>query len=174
MTRMSALTLRLQRRIERDYPDPGSAPAVARLVADASETERTQAAIVLYARQDWDRLTHALVLAQQDWRDVLVGAELADEDCDRCSTSSLVRRRRISRGRSAARAVPVLFVAVSSEHDGQQRSRDSGPPIVSHSRDDSAGTHTRNTLICRRQRADLPMSADPEPSGCLPAGRRVR
>jgi hypothetical protein len=53
---------------------------VARLVADASETERTQAAIVLYARQDWDRLTHALVLVQQDWRDVLVGAELADED----------------------------------------------------------------------------------------------
>jgi hypothetical protein len=80
MTPMSALTPRLQRRIERDFPDPGSAPEVARLVADASDSERIQAAIVLYARQDLLRLTHALVLAQQDWRDVVVGAELADED----------------------------------------------------------------------------------------------
>jgi hypothetical protein len=50
------------------------------LVADASDSERIQAAVVRYARQDWHRLTHALVLAQQDWRDVLVGTELADED----------------------------------------------------------------------------------------------
>jgi hypothetical protein len=80
MTHMPALTPRLQRRIERDFPAPGSAPEVTRLVADASESERIQAAIVLYARQDLRRLTHALVLAQQDGRDVLVGAELADED----------------------------------------------------------------------------------------------
>jgi hypothetical protein len=89
---MSAITPRLQRRIERDFPETGSATEVARLVMDASDgrpfahlsdDERIQAAIVLYAQQDRDRLADALALARLDWRDLLVGAELADEDWPR-------------------------------------------------------------------------------------------
>jgi hypothetical protein len=89
---MSAITPRFQRRIERDFPEPGSATEVTRLVMDASDgrpfahlssDERIQAAIVLYARQDRERLAHAIALAHLDWRDLLLGAELADEDWPR-------------------------------------------------------------------------------------------
>lgn len=95
---MSTITPRLQRRIERDFPEPGSAGEVARQVMDASDTrpfahdsdnERIQAAIVLYAQRNWDRLAHALALTRLDWRDLLVGAGLADEDWPRVLDTEL-------------------------------------------------------------------------------------
>jgi hypothetical protein len=42
--------------------------------------ERLQAAAVLAARGSTSRLHAALQLAREDWRDLLVGAGLADED----------------------------------------------------------------------------------------------
>jgi hypothetical protein len=81
---MPEVTARLRRRIERDFPDPGSAPEIARMVAEASEDERIQAAIVLGARGDLDRLRDSADLTGIDWRDVLVGGGLADEDWREC------------------------------------------------------------------------------------------
>lgn len=77
---MAAVTDRLRARIDRDFPEPGSADEVARLVAGASDSERIQAAIVLVARGDLDRLHAALALTAQDWRDTLCAAGLEHED----------------------------------------------------------------------------------------------
>lgn len=75
---MTALTPRVRRRIEADFgPD---ADEVAARVLAARDTERTQAAIVLLARGDRDRLDTALRLAALDWRDLLVDAGLAHSD----------------------------------------------------------------------------------------------
>jgi hypothetical protein len=63
-----------------DFPDAGSAEEIARLVAGAHDSERVQAAIVLCGRGDLARIREAQALATQDWRDVLVRAELADDD----------------------------------------------------------------------------------------------
>jgi hypothetical protein len=71
---------RLRRRIERDFPDPGSAAEVIDLVGAVNESERVQAAIVVWAAGDLARLRDARDLAEQDWRDVLMRADLADED----------------------------------------------------------------------------------------------
>ncbi len=71
---------RVRRRIERDFPAPGSAASVAEMVAAASESERIQAAVVFCGRGQLDRLHDACELARLDWRNVLVGAGLADED----------------------------------------------------------------------------------------------
>ncbi|HZC54384.1 MAG TPA: hypothetical protein VE441_18090 [Mycobacterium sp.] len=77
---MPEISARLIRRIEQDFPDEGSAAEVVRLVDKADESERVQAAIVLWSRGDLHRLRDALDLAKHDWRDVLVRAELADDD----------------------------------------------------------------------------------------------
>jgi hypothetical protein len=77
---MPAVTPRVRRRIERDFPDPESADDIARLIADAGDSERIQAALVLQAQGDRDRLTHALFLARSDWRDVLMGTGLEHEE----------------------------------------------------------------------------------------------
>jgi hypothetical protein len=71
---------RLRRRIERDFPEPGSAAAVLELVGAVSESERVQAAVVVWGSGDLVRLRDARDLAGQDWRDVLVRACLAGED----------------------------------------------------------------------------------------------
>jgi hypothetical protein len=47
---------------------------------EASDSERVQAAIVLWAAGDHGRFKDSLHLAGIDWRDVLVRADLADED----------------------------------------------------------------------------------------------
>jgi hypothetical protein len=39
-----------------------------------------QASVVLWAQGDWGRLEEAADVAQQDWRDALVRAGLADDD----------------------------------------------------------------------------------------------
>lgn len=77
---MPAVTPRVRRQIERDFPDPGSAAEIARLIADASDSERIQAAIVLQVHGDRDRLAHAVFLARSDWRDVLMGTGLEHEE----------------------------------------------------------------------------------------------
>ncbi|MBE8519647.1 hypothetical protein ILP97_19450 [Amycolatopsis sp. H6(2020)] len=79
---------RLQRRIRRDFPEPGSAPEIMRLLDDVPRqtgnkihgSERVQAAIILLARGDIQRFRDAVTLSTQDWRDVLVAADLAHED----------------------------------------------------------------------------------------------
>ncbi|HXW44288.1 MAG TPA: hypothetical protein VEL03_05855 [Streptosporangiaceae bacterium] len=77
---MPGVSDRLRRRIEHDFPAPGSATSVAAMVAAASQSERIQAAVVFCARGQLDRLRDACQLAKLDWRDVLAGAGLADED----------------------------------------------------------------------------------------------
>jgi hypothetical protein len=81
---------RLERRIRRDFPEPGSAHGVLELLAELPRragydpetlaSERVQAAIILLAACDLRRLRQALDLAAADWRDLLVAAGLADED----------------------------------------------------------------------------------------------
>jgi hypothetical protein len=78
---------RLQRRIRLDFPEPGSAQEILRLLADLPHeagdnlgTERVHAAIILLAQGDITRFRRALTLSTQDWRDVLVAARLAGED----------------------------------------------------------------------------------------------
>jgi hypothetical protein len=77
---MAEVTDRLRRRIERDFPEPGSADEIARIVSKASDSERIQAAIVLRASGDIVRLRDAVRLTATDWRDTLVGAGLPDDD----------------------------------------------------------------------------------------------
>jgi hypothetical protein len=74
------MTARLRRRVDFDFPSPGSSSEVARIVAETSGSERMQSAIVLCAAGDLERLRCAVRLANADWRDVLVNAGLADED----------------------------------------------------------------------------------------------
>ena len=80
---MSAISPRLGRRVERDFGS--QAPQVsARLEAiefeDNADVERVLSAVVLWSRGDRRRLDDAAALAAIDWRDVLVRADLADED----------------------------------------------------------------------------------------------
>jgi hypothetical protein len=75
-----AMTERVRNRIERDFPQAGSADDVSRLVAGASDSERVQAAIVLAASGRLGDLRDAIALAQIDWRDLLVNVGLADDD----------------------------------------------------------------------------------------------
>ncbi|HEV2343083.1 MAG TPA: hypothetical protein VGS97_03250 [Actinocrinis sp.] len=81
---------RLERRIRRDFPAPGSAhgiiTALDRLPDEAGygeehfRTERIRAAIVLLADGDLSRFRDAVELAKTDWRDLLVAAGLAHAD----------------------------------------------------------------------------------------------
>lgn len=83
-------TTRLERRIRKDFPEPGSASgiiaALDRLPDDAGygeemlRSERIRAAIVLYADGDLARFRWAVQLAMMDWRDLLIAADLAHAD----------------------------------------------------------------------------------------------
>ncbi|XVS62063.1 hypothetical protein ACQPYE_27850 [Actinosynnema sp. CA-299493] len=83
-----AAEARLTRRIRRDFPEPGSANGILRLLADSPSvrgsepegTERIQAAIVILAAGDLTRLRAALAVVEADWRDLLVAAGLAHND----------------------------------------------------------------------------------------------
>ncbi len=88
---MTADLNRLQRRIARDFPEPGSAHGVELLLdnfveealgrrAHTSEAPRLQAAVVLLAAGDLGRMRKAIDLGLQDWRDLLVAAGLANAD----------------------------------------------------------------------------------------------
>lgn len=69
---MGQVSPRLRRRIEHDFSSAGSAMEVCRLVAEASDSERIQAAIVLAAAGDVRELRRQVDLAAVDWRDVLM------------------------------------------------------------------------------------------------------
>jgi len=81
---------RLERRLRRDFSDPGSADTAVRELAElprragyethAFADERVQAAIVLLAQGDLLRFRRAVQLAISDWRDVLMAAGLAEGD----------------------------------------------------------------------------------------------
>lgn len=73
------VTQRLVARVQRDFPEPGSADEVVRLLAEVSDSERVQAAIVLSSFGNTQWLRDALALARLDWRDVLVNGGLANE-----------------------------------------------------------------------------------------------
>lgn len=77
---MAALSARLRARINRDFPEPGSADEVARIVGQASDSERVQAAILLWANGSLDRLLDSVALTAVDWRDTLVRGGLEHED----------------------------------------------------------------------------------------------
>jgi hypothetical protein len=77
---VAEMTARLRRRIDFDFPSPGSSTEVARIVAETSDGERVQSAIVLCAAGDLERLRYAVRLAISDWREVLVSGGLADDD----------------------------------------------------------------------------------------------
>lgn len=87
---MADTSERLERRLRRDFLDPGSADTALRQLAElprrggydpaAFASERVQAAIVLLAYGDMFRLRQAIDLAISDWRDVLMAAGLADGD----------------------------------------------------------------------------------------------
>lgn len=72
--------------MRRDFPRYRVRGVVDRLetltlaAAERQSPERIQAAIVLLAAGDVARLEQAAVLAETDWRDVLVAAGLADAD----------------------------------------------------------------------------------------------
>jgi hypothetical protein len=90
---MTDTTRRLERRIQRDFPQPGSAAGVLHLLADLPHqagyhegiltSERLQAAIILAARGSVARLRQMLDLAAADSRDVLVAGGLADDGWQR-------------------------------------------------------------------------------------------
>jgi len=77
---VALVTPRLARRIASDFPDAAAAAEVAHLVAEAANWERVQAAIVLSAGGDLRAVHDGAALATTDWRDVLVNADLANED----------------------------------------------------------------------------------------------
>jgi hypothetical protein len=77
---MRTVSARLQRRVARDFPQPGSAEEVVRLLASVSDSERVQAAIVVAANGDLRELKREAELAAVDWRDVLINGDLARDD----------------------------------------------------------------------------------------------
>ena len=77
---MRTVSSRLQWRVALDFPQPGSAEEVMRLLADALECERVQAAIVFAANGDLPELKREVELAAIDWRDVLMNGGLAGDD----------------------------------------------------------------------------------------------
>ncbi|RII14811.1 hypothetical protein DSC45_20870 [Streptomyces sp. YIM 130001] len=84
------VSARVERRIRHDFPDPGFADQLLRLLDALPRvagydphmlaSERVQAAVVLSARGSVRGFVQAVQLAREDWRDLLVAARLADRD----------------------------------------------------------------------------------------------
>lgn len=77
---------RLTRWVRSAFPE-GSAEQVLDVLRDlpdeivgGQDPERVQAALVIRTRGDWYEFRRWVRLAQTDWRDALVGADLGDED----------------------------------------------------------------------------------------------
>jgi hypothetical protein len=77
---MAGMTKRLRAQVSRDFPGPGSAEEIIRLVEGAAQEERIQAAIVLAASGGVEAIRSGVGLARLDWRNVLVSGGLANED----------------------------------------------------------------------------------------------
>ncbi|MFC9337397.1 hypothetical protein ACFT0G_03010 [Streptomyces sp. NPDC057020] len=83
------ISMRLERRIQSDFPESGSAAEIKRMLDELPDaagydeeyfaSERLQAAVVLLAEGSIRRFHEAIQLALRDWRDPLVAAELANE-----------------------------------------------------------------------------------------------
>lgn len=86
---------RLSRWVVRVFPEGSAEPvldALRHLPAAAygnQDAERIHAALVLRTQGDWSRFRQMLTLVQQDWRDALVTADLADEDWPERLTANL-------------------------------------------------------------------------------------
>ncbi len=77
---------RLTRWVEQNFP-PGSAEPVLQTLRDlpsgvvgGQDLERIQASLVIRTGGDWHAFQQRLALAETDWRDSLVGADLGNED----------------------------------------------------------------------------------------------
>ncbi len=66
--------------MQRDFPTRRAAEEVAAIVRAAGDSERVQAAVVIWGQGDVARIRDARDLALADRRDVLIRAGLADED----------------------------------------------------------------------------------------------
>ncbi|WP_433335531.1 hypothetical protein [Spirillospora sp. CA-294931] len=87
---MAWISTRMRRRVETDFPAHTDlvCAALAGLTADvfpdeprdSPPVERIQLAALRAASADLTRLNSAITLGRTDWRDLLVGAELADGD----------------------------------------------------------------------------------------------
>jgi hypothetical protein len=75
---MTSVSSRLQRRVADDFTHPGSVEEVIRLLTEASDSERVQAAIVFAG--ELAEIKHAVELAAIDWRDALVNGDLANDN----------------------------------------------------------------------------------------------
>ena len=127
---MTDTTPRLERRIRRDFPQPGSATGVLRLLADFPRqagydedilaSERVQAAIILVASGHIGRLRQMLDLAITDWRDLLVAAGLAHEDWPQRLTEELGELPDRAGGRpyQRLRFSPAYSCQVDPDHPG--------------------------------------------------------
>jgi len=78
------LTPRTLDRLDRDFGDRGNrAVDVIKMVDlgpdETNGDERIVTAMLIWAAGDLDRLLDAAALAELDWRDLLVNAELADD-----------------------------------------------------------------------------------------------
>jgi hypothetical protein len=77
---------RLRTYVEREFPEPDAAAVLERLsnltlpLAEKQSLERIQAAVVLLAKGDPERLERSAALAEKDWRDVLVWSGLGQGD----------------------------------------------------------------------------------------------
>src|SRR5436190_7482595 len=80
------LSQRLQARVRRDFRPPHDEDVLGRLaslelpLAEKQSLERIQAAIVLLAAGDVEKLREAAAHAERDWRDVLVWSGLGNGD----------------------------------------------------------------------------------------------
>jgi hypothetical protein len=86
-----SLSPRIRRRVQRDFPEPGSGAEVERQLVDTvgslglshwdeQALERLHAAILLGAQGDHVGVKRMSELVRTDWRDALVAADLADQD----------------------------------------------------------------------------------------------
>ena len=73
-------TPRLEARIRRDFPEPGSASAVLDELRRLDADERVMTGVVLATSGSPGRLHEALASARLDWRDLLVATGLAHAD----------------------------------------------------------------------------------------------
>jgi hypothetical protein len=77
---------RLARWIESNFEPDSVAPVLAELrglpeqAVGAQDVERVQASLVIRTGGSWQKFHGMVALVNQDWRDALVAAGLADED----------------------------------------------------------------------------------------------
>ncbi len=74
------VSLRVRERIVREFPTRSDARTVFRLVAEAHDSERIQAAVVVAGRGRMPGIEEAVALARLDWRDLLVNTGLAHDN----------------------------------------------------------------------------------------------